>query len=488
MKKSLFYTVFILLLSFGLKAQTQALFDYRVYPTEKDSAIIDLYLNFIGPSLSTKTERDSLFYGEVDLMILVKQNEAIVQYAKKVLKSPLQLDGTLYDFFDLQRFKLASGEYEIEIEFNDHNITGSTPANLKTPITIEQYLPDSISISKPLTLGSFSQAAQITPLTRSGFNLFPYLSDYFPKEISKLLFYTEIYNSKSVFAADSGKFAVKYSLTDVKKGKVVANLQSIQRKKAEDIVPLLMNFDITGVPSGVYALNVEALNVKGEVVASTKHVFQRNNPLGFDATMTLDEMILNSPFLGSIKDEATITEYINCLRPIGNAAERRYIDNQEKRQNALDEKKRFFYTFWANRDAQSPDEAWQIYREQVRIVNENFSSYAKKGYETDRGRVYLQYGPPNTRAERPNEAGNYPYEVWHYYKIDRYNNKRFVFYSTNLSDNDYALLHSDMYGEPKNPQWESFLRQRNDPSYNNNRNSPGSDFGNRSNDFFNNPR
>ena len=93
-------------------------------------------------------------------------------------------------------------------------------------------------------------------------------------------------------------------------------------------------------------------------------------------------------------------------------------------------------------------------------VNQAFSNGRKPGWRTDRGRVYLQYGPPNVRAMRHNEADYFPFEIWHYYETnDKLHDRRFLFYSTDLTM-DMELLHSDVPNEVKNHQWKEMVRSR----------------------------
>lgn len=90
---------------------------------------------------------------------------------------------------------------------------------------------------------------------------------------------------------------------------------------------------------------------------------------------------------------------------------------------------------------------------EVEVVKE-FSTSIRKGYNTDRGRVYLQYGPPDNRTQMPHEPSAYPYEIWQYYKVKGQSNRRFIFYNPDLVTNDFKLIHSDALGEIMNDQWQ----------------------------------
>ena len=99
----------------------------------------------------------------------------------------------------------------------------------------------------------------------------------------------------------------------------------------------------------------------------------------------------------------------------------------------------------------------------VSYVQERFGSKQVKGYKTDRGRVYLQYGQPNDIKEIPSDPVTVPYEIWHYYYLDDQTNVKFVFYDPSLVGNDYELLHTNKYGETHDPNWKMKLVKKLQP-------------------------
>ena len=140
------------------------------------------------------------------------------------------------------------------------------------------------------------------------------------------------------------------------------------------------------------------------------------------------------------------------------------------------------------RNENEPAKAWAKYFIEVQKVNHAYRTMIRKGYETDRGRVYLQYGPPNNIAAVNSDPNSYPYEIWHYYTLSNQRNKKFVFYEPDLVTNDYELIHSDAIGEVNNPAWQLVLNKRSD-STNDPDATKGQDyFGGKANDYFNNPR
>lgn len=97
-----------------------------------------------------------------------------------------------------------------------------------------------------------------------------------------------------------------------------------------------------------------------------------------------------------------------------------YIFNNEElkvlKQAEENNKRELWKEFWKNRD---PDESTPINEAEIEFlkrfdyVMKKFS-VVTKGYKTDRGRVYIKYGPPDFIEDHPYEWGTYPYQIWYY--------------------------------------------------------------------------
>ncbi len=100
-----------------------------------------------------------------------------------------------------------------------------------------------------------------------------------------------------------------------------------------------------------------------------------------------------------------------------------------KKLQTDDEREKFIEQFWRRRDP-DPDtevnEYLEEHFERVAYANEHFAS-GIPGWKTDRGRIYIMYGPPHEKEthpsggsyERPSWEGGgststYPFEIWFY--------------------------------------------------------------------------
>lgn len=81
--------------------------------------------------------------------------------------------------------------------------------------------------------------------------------------------------------------------------------------------------------------------------------------------------------------------------------------------------------FWRRRDptpGTDQNELRDEFYRRVKFAEARFAitGMSKAGWETDRGRIYIVYGPPQEVHHRLEEAGSSPYEVWLYPHRDRY--------------------------------------------------------------------
>jgi GWxTD domain-containing protein len=115
-----------------------------------------------------------------------------------------------------------------------------------------------------------------------------------------------------------------------------------------------------------------------------------------------------------------------------------YIISDEERKafgrlNTDEEREQFIEQFWLRRDP-TPDTEENEYREEhyrrIAYANETFAS-GVPGWKTDRGMIYIKFGPPDEREEhssggfyeRPIEEGGgetstFPFEKWRYRYIE----------------------------------------------------------------------
>lgn len=460
MKKS----IYLLIVIFSFSAtqiqakKLNAFFSYATFVSPVDGPYLETYLSVIGNSASYLKTNTNKYQSTIEITLLFKQGEIIKNFKKYNLKSPEVADtaNISFNFIDQQRIALPNGNYLMEIIISDINNSQSS-FNSSDSIYIN-YPTDKASISGIQLVESYKKSETPSIITKSGFDLMPYPSDFIPQSVKNLTFYTEIYNTDKSFPADE-KFIINSSIESFETHKNAGNYFTFKKGIPNPVIPLLNEFDISQLPSGNYYLTIEIRNKENALVGINKLFFQRSNPnLQFDTTQLANLQYQNT-FVDSFKSADLMLDFIKCLYPISSELERNYEITQIKKGNLVN-MKLFFLNFWMNRNAANPEKAWYNYYAEVLKVNTSFKTPIKKGYATDRGRVYLQYGPPNTITKSDKEPTAYPYEIWHYYTLNNQRNKKFVFYNPGIASNDYELIHSDANGEISTISWNRKIMER----------------------------
>jgi GWxTD domain-containing protein len=100
------------------------------------------------------------------------------------------------------------------------------------------------------------------------------------------------------------------------------------------------------------------------------------------------------------------------------------------RKASEQQKKKLFEAFWKRRDptpGTSENELQEEYYTRVAEANQRFAEGAKEGWQTDRGRIYIIYGPPDYVTRESSERDlSTRYEIWYYQRLGQ----RFIFRDT----------------------------------------------------------
>lgn len=462
MKHPLFLFSFFTISLITLAGKPQVFFNYSTFHMPKQTPYVETYLSVIGNSVGYKATKSGFSKAEIEVTMLFKREEKIVDFKKYILNSPESADSIKNkpSFIDQQRFSLPNGNYLFELQIVDLNKKADTL--FYNDSIVLSYTDNEVQISDICFIESYTPTVKANMLSKSGYDLVPYISNFYPQSVSKLIFYAEIYNTQTVLGFDE-KFLASYYIESAETGVRLTNFNSFSRKNSSDVVVLFAEMPIEKLPTGNYSLAVEIKSKTNSILAEKRIYFQRANAAAELNLNDLASINIENTFASSIPKDS-IDEYIRCLRPLFSRADQVFADNQLKSSD-FKLKQQFFFNFWSNKNSTSPELAWIKYREEVLKAQKAYGTKIKKGYETDRGRIYLKYGPPDAISQRYNEPNAYPYEIWHYHRIGNFSNRRFVFYNPDLVTNDFQLLHSDMFGEIQNPRWQVELNKRNTVVY-----------------------
>ncbi|MBL7764884.1 MAG: GWxTD domain-containing protein [Chitinophagaceae bacterium] len=291
--------------------------------------------------------------------------------------------------------------------------------------------------------------------------LVPMKFDFFDQNVMQFYFQTDLYLNRSM---DSLPFVVieikkrsvqQFRLRPVYLRKII--LPATNPSKILDSIP----FTEGEISSGNYELIVTLMNDSNQVIDVKKAGFQllRSQKITLKDEYYEEEsnrqnhiVDIGKTFVANYPIEQ-LKRNINALSPLAKGVEIKVV-REISESNDLDFMKQFFYNFWYNRNASDPEKAWKEYAEKLNYVAKKYGTASLSGFETDRGRIYLQYGVPDKEERVINEKDVLPYEIWFYNRVNDKGNVKFLFYQPGLVGTQMYLLHSTEENEIIDPYWK----------------------------------
>lgn len=419
---------------------------------EGDSSYVEIQNYIVGTSLVPTRTSDSLWTSSADILLYFTRDSQIILYDHFILHSPPSVEAGK-DFLDLRRYRLPPGRYLLHLE------AFGIPAG-KDTLSFDQM----VEIKEPLSYWELSDAMLLRsakpadkdhPLARNGYALEPLPFRFYDQSADMLLFYQEIYCRDASLYGSTAHFG--YFIETGPEHAPQRIMQALSKKrKSKRIDPMLIQMDISGLPSGNYRLITELRDSSLQVLATTKVAFQRSNPGVELATRTPDSLttLPNEDFLSQL-DEKSLNYALRATAP-------RVWDNEVEMLNAiirnpdLRPKRFFLLRFFSREDPANPAKAYEEYMKIARVVDQEFLSGFGFGFESDRGFAIMKYGRPNDIIDVEDEPHAPPYQIWLYneFPYTGQRNVKFLFFNPSLAPGNYVLLHSTARNEKRNPRWE----------------------------------
>ena len=489
LKIKLIFFIATLLIASSASASPLAIFNYKIFYVPERGPVVETYFDISGQSVILIDNGDGILRGQVEITMIFKKGEEIVTFDKKVIESPEMTANNIVDFIDIERFVIPSGNYELEIHIVDLNDpkkdTQVTNIEIIVPPT-----PSGVFVSDIELVSAFKKTDEPGMYSKSGYDILPMVNDNELRAgMNEIVFYAEIYGATPEAVGDM--FLARAYLADASNDEMVASTVINLRRNAGEVVPLISRLPISEVVAGSYNIVIDVISRENQTLATKKIEVSRSVPEKPLDLANLTDKEVSDSWVNKYDEKAILFEYFHSLRPISNKSELFVMDNSMKKFNEVEliYLQRYFYGFWHSRAEEKSEEAWLEYKAKVDLVQKEFGTRNKRGYETDQGRIFLKYDSPNNIVDRANEPSSYPYIIWQYYKADNYNNVKFVFYDPSLLRQDYQLIHSEnIPGEITNYRWQMLLQQRDTPQKDVDRTSPDGQYGGRADDYFNNPR
>lgn len=412
-----------------------------------NQSYLEVQLFVLGSSVKFVPINESANKAAVNVLMLVKQDTTIVLYEKYTLNSPETLEPI--NFVDVKRFGLSDGDYQLEVVLEDANDpTNTSRFNRDLSIGFDN---NKMAFSDIQLLSSFRKDPENGKLSKNGIHLETLPYQFYTKELKKLRFYTELYNTDQFFQSDyKVRYRVELQYTN---GRSRTMIKKDMMKSPAAVMPILVQHSIKDLASSNYRLVLEVFDENDAVISEKSVDFQVSNP-NVARVIPRKEINVKDSFVEKLDSQA-VRYSLKAIVPIlDNGGEERI--NQLLKDKDLEMQKKVLLNFWTQQNQDSPDIMYNEYMKVARAVDETYKSGLGSGFESDRGYIFLKYGKPSDLILVEDEPSAPPYEIWFYndFPTTNQHNVKFLFYNPSLAIGNFQLLHSTAIGEVNNPQWE----------------------------------
>jgi GWxTD domain-containing protein len=429
------------------KGNFQIQFDFAKFFGNEQQLYVEMYYG-IPENVLTYAEDSGKFRGSADMKYEIRSDSSVVAKKEWIVRHAIEDTSILTRgqvVTGMESIGLVPGSYTLIMKAYDiNNPLRNDSLVVSLPV---QLLPvDKEALSDVELCSSIQSSADHGSIFyKNTLEVIPNPSRLYGLGLPILYFYMEAYN-----------LTTRGVNTNVTVHTVVLDASGKEILVHDKPKPRLHNssvevgmFNLSSLKGGTYIFRADLLDSSKTLLGSSSKKFFVYRPgVSIDTSAALpSEDVATSEYI-SMSDKEMDQEF-GWAKYLSTEAEKK----QYEALSDVKAKQKFLFDFWQRRTyaASSPStDLKQEYYKRVNFANENFSTGLREGWKTDRGRVYIVYGPSDEIERSPSSAESNPYEIWHYNGIQ--GGVIFVFVDRNNLD-DYILVHSTHRDEIHDDSW-----------------------------------
>jgi GWxTD domain-containing protein len=420
--------------TFPMKSQGDLAFyaDLLQYAEPGDTTRCELYYSLnLGKIFQNSLIDQKKSKLKIELNILDKNGIQIEtrSESKIISLSEKEISQGQFTYLDVLQFKLKPDTFDIYFSLKDSVSGREGSIDSKIPV---KSLNHQFSLSDVSFISKIIKSDQQSNFQKNGLLMIPTPSRIFYPDAqnSRGYVYYEI-NNLSYYPEKPTSYGCFYRIEDLRGKTVAGDTLAATLAKSENLSRVEV-IPVSKLPSGAYKLTVGVRDIETNTEKIAMRYFWID--AGEDTTGTVLPM-----------SDADIQKYYDQIKYIAN-----HQELQTFKQLDAAGKQKFLLKFWKSKDptpATPENEFMEEHFRRIAFCEKNF----KGGINSDRGRVYIQYGPPLEVSRQASPiATSKSSEIWTY-SIN--GTTEFVFVDR-TGDGNYVLVHSTHPDEIENPEWE----------------------------------
>ncbi len=454
----LFFMILLIILPINnLLSKVKVDIDYAIFHYDSTQSLAEIYYAIPMTELKFIDKQSDSLQAKVMIRLTVKKEKNYFNDYTWVLEKTIKDTSELKDsgqMVDVLRYVMQPGLYEFSFYAEDLNDSTNTDTK-KMEVKIELYPENDIGLTN-IQLASAIKQADIDKnnvFWKSGLEIIPNPGAIYGSRSPVLFYYLESYNMEKLLKNDTYKNKVYITSLE---GKAIEKVKPrVQQKNVLNSSIEVGTVNISALPSGVYNFNFEIYDMEDSLRRSAIKKFYVYNPsieLDLEGSVEdIEKAILESEF--AEMNEKELDKEFELTRYFASSEQRNFY----KKLDNAEAKRHYIYEMWKKLDP-TPDsrinEFMLQYKQRIEQANEEFRTYTRQGWKTDRGRIYVLYGRPTDIERYPNNPTSFAHEIWHYDNIEG----GIIFVFVDLQEfGEYSQIHSTKRGEPMNNNWQETI-------------------------------
>ena len=344
-------------------------------------------------------------------------------------------------------FQIRAGKYKLVCQLIDQKREyGDTTTD---ELIVPDFPDDQLAISDLELAISIQREYGPTKFHKNGYLVYPNPQNIYGESLPRLNYYAELYNLPFE-EGGQGLYYVDIEVLDVDQKQLRTYPRKIKPIAGPSIVEI-GGFPVTTYQSGTYYLKITMEDSSSGAKTSRFKKFFVWHPSQLAERMITESdgaIRITFPTEYMTLDEDQVEAALADINYLMTGEQKRQLKklNVEGRRNFLDK-------FWTARDPDpntEENEARTDHYRRIAEANHLFKYLDIPGWRTDRGRVWIVYGPPDSEDSRAMELDARPYKIWFYGQVE--GGVEFVFVDR-AGFGNYELVHSTKKGEIYNANW-----------------------------------
>jgi GWxTD domain-containing protein len=402
-----------------------------------DRSYVEIYILLSSKSLQFDHQADE-YSASLQFDARIDDTDGNEYWSRQWLKEILLSSGSQqgHSIFEIVGLLLEPDFYQIEITLTDQGSgnSGSVSGELYVPA----FPQDTLSISQLELALDVSTSQESGDFVKNGVRVLPNCMRTYGVKVPVLYYYAEIYGL-SVSPGIDSTYSIQQEIL-ASSGEMVKSYEPKTKTKPGPTAVEVGGINVVGLEPDLYFLRVKARDNASGAEVFNQRWFRVSSPEGEDVPREEERLALT-------EEEAKNRE--DLIRYVASEDELKVYRDLE-----LTGKARFLEDFWRSRDPDPSTPQNEFQREHLRrwnFTNQKFSRFRQDdGWKTDRGRVYIIYGPPDDIERHPADISDVAWERWHYYSLE--GGIEFIFADLSGFEN-YIQVHSTAKGEYRDPNW-----------------------------------